>query len=457
MTRILAAILGVCVLAPTSLFGAGLPKELREAIDGQVKPLLDSESVVGLVVAIRRGDEEAFLPYGKIALGKPETPNADAVYEIGSMSKTFTGILLADMALRKVVDLDQPAQDLLRAQWKMPIHGDKPITLADLATHTSGFPRMPANIKLADPANPYADYTRKLLLAGLAECPLSRDPGTYEYSNYGMGLLGELLAIRARKSYADLIEERICKPLGMKDTSIALTPDMKKRLAPPYSAGRQPAKNWDFGALAGCGGVRSTPRDMLRYATAMTAPDDSELGKAMRLAAERRHDIPRGGIGLAWHIAGDGVTLWHNGGTGGYSSAMFCAGPQKVSVVVLANTYCPEITPLAEKIAQTALGMKVEPVAFAKAAAVPADVLKRYVGKYAIIPTFVMDVTEENGQLFVQATGQPKFPIFATSEKEFFLKVVDAQIKFVVDDKGKVEKLILHQNGVDQDAKRLPD
>ena len=196
--------------------------------------------------------------YGEIHRGKGDKPDGDTIYEIGSITKAFTGTLLGDMVNRGEVKLDAPLQDFMPAGVKLHLAKDQPIRLVDLASQTSGLPRMPDNFAPKDPTNPYADYTAKQMFEFLGKYQLRRPPGEYEYSNLGMGLLGCMLAKKAGKPYEQLVVERICDPLKMNDTRITLSDDQRKRLAPPYNAELGDEKNWDFDALAGA--ARSAPR-----------------------------------------------------------------------------------------------------------------------------------------------------------------------------------------------------
>ncbi|WP_428304598.1 serine hydrolase [Lacipirellula sp.] len=430
--------------------------ELQPQIEALVAPVIENRGVVGFAIGIRRGDEELFLNYGKVDLEKEGAPTPDTVYEIGSVTKTFTGTLLADASLQTGLDLDATVAKTLPTRAPQPAESEQPITLAHLATHTSGLPRLPNDLKPKDQRNPYADFTADDAYAFFAAHKPARKPGEYEYSNYGMGLLGQLLADRAGKDYEALVIERICEPLGMHDTRQRLTPEMTARLAPPYNGDLGRESNWDFQALVGAGGLRSTARDMLKFVAAMYAEDDRDVTKAFQLAGQPRMKLPDGrSIGLAWHFARDGITRLHDGQTAGYSSFVACIPEKKLAVVVLSNTAKHEFTSaVGEKIAQLALGMQVEPLAMRKVVDMPVETLKKYVGKYPLSLLFALNVTLDGEQLKVQATGQDAFPIYPSSETEFFYRVVDAQITFVVDEKGEATKLILHQNGNDIEGLR---
>jgi CubicO group peptidase (beta-lactamase class C family) len=430
----------------------------RADVERLTKPLIESKAMVGCVIGVIDNGKQEVYSYGEIHRGAGDKPDADTVYEIGSVTKAFTGTLLGDMVNRGEVKLDAPLQDSLPPDVKLHLAKGQPIKLVDVASQSSGLPRMPYNMGPKDLKNPYADYTPDLMFKFLGEHQLSRPPGEYEYSNLGMGLLGHVLALKAGKTYEELVVERICDPLEMNDTRITLSDEQKKRLAPPYNAELADEKNWDFDALAGAGALRSTVNDMLKLAAAGLSDDDRPIVKAIHEAWKPHSGKPGDlRVGLAWHLARDGVTWWHNGQTAGYSSALFIFPPKKLAVVVLCNTAAEQTTPLAERILQTALGMKPDAIAVRKTVDVDPKVLKSYEGTYALSIFFAITITVEDSKLMAQATAQPKFQIFPETETKYFYKVVDAQITFEKGDDGKVNKLVLHQNGRDAPGIRVPD
>jgi CubicO group peptidase (beta-lactamase class C family) len=437
-----------------------LALDLRKQIDPLAAALVEDEVVIGFVVGVFKDGETQVIGYGEMEQGKGNKPDGRTVYELGSISKVFTGILLADEIERGLVKLDDPVQKYLPMGVKMPIaldadNHEQPITLEHLTTHTSGLPRMPGNLKPADPRNPYADYTLDQMYDFLGNHKLRRPPGKHEYSNYAVALLGQILARRADTSYEQLLAKRITGPLAMRDTRIKLDDKLRRRLALPYNASLKPEKNWDLGTFVGAGGIRSTVDDMLLFIRANLADDDKPLTQAMKLAQKKQTDYDGGlAMCMGWHIARDRITRWHNGMTGGYHTWVAVVPGHGIGTVVLANTATPKITEFGEQVTRIAFGLEVKPPDRRKTVKVDPAVLASYVGKYELTPDFVLTVTVEDGQLMVQATGQEKLPIFATSPTEFFYKIVDARITFEADKDGKVEKLILHQNGRDMDAAR---
>jgi len=200
---------------------------------------------VGIVVGLVGSTGRRVIAYGAVDKGGTRPLNGDTIFEIGSVTKVFTSLLLANMAARNEVALSDPIAKYLPSQVKVPERGGRSITLQDLSTHTSGLPRLPTNFSPKDPSNPYADYSVDQLYQFLSSVQLTHDIGSqYEYSNLGGGLLGHLLARRAGMDYEALVRSRITGPLGMTSTSIMLVPEMKARLAAGHDQMLQPTANW---------------------------------------------------------------------------------------------------------------------------------------------------------------------------------------------------------------------
>lgn len=298
---------------------------------------------VGIVVGVIDASGRKVVSYGSFDKdGK--AVDGDTVFEIGSITKIFTSLLLADAVARGEVSLDDPVGKYLPSTVKVPERGGMKITLIDLATHTSGLPRLPANMRPKDPANPYADYSAAQLYDFLSSYELGRDIGSkYEYSNLAVGLLGHALARRAGTDYETLVRTRITDPLSMKNTLVTLDDTQKARLAPGHNAQLQRAANWDLPTLAGAGALRSTVADLLTFLSANLGLTKSPLAPAMASMLKTRRPTGDDGleIALGWHITkkDDSQIVWHTGGTGGYRSFIGFDPRRRAGVVVLANTY----------------------------------------------------------------------------------------------------------------------
>ncbi len=313
---------------------------LATIVDDSLRSLVDDGKVAGMAVGAVSTDRSFVFGVGTTSREQGHVPNGSTVFEIGSISKTFTGLLLADMVERGEVSLDDPIQKYLPEGCTAPSRNGKEITLRLLATHASGLPRLPSNIKL-NPRDPYKDYTEADLLSFVASHKLRRDPGERaEYSNLGMGLLGWLLTRKAgAPSYEQLVIDRIAGPLGMDETRITLTDSMRERMAQGYNRAGLKSSNWTIETLADAGGLRSTVNDMCRFVAAFLTPDSTPLARAVRLCTtpQRDFDRPDTKIGLAWILLKDGTTF-HNGETGGYHSYIGIRSSGSIGVVILANT-----------------------------------------------------------------------------------------------------------------------
>jgi CubicO group peptidase (beta-lactamase class C family) len=395
-----------------------------------------------LVIGVVDGDKSRL--YGFNAEGNP-APSGDTVFEIGSVTKTFTGLALAEAVKAGKLKLDEPVAKLL-PKFEIPKREGKAITLGNLADQHSGLPRLPDNLKPKDKSNPYAGYDAKKLKAFLANYTLSHTPGSeYEYSNLGYGLLGYALAKHAGESYATLIEKKILKPLGMDHCAVKLDKTMKHHLATGHDAHGKKTSNWDFGVLPGAGALRCSASDMLRYLKANMGVVKTKLYPAMRLAHEARADGPNGNrVGMGWlTLSHEGrKVIWHNGMTGGYASFIGFTADGQHGVVVLTN--------IQQSVDDLGLATLIKGVDLAPAHAMihmsPSQ-LKEYVGYYQFDSHLLLSVFRDGDQLYALATGQGAFPVYPSDRDEFFAKVNDISISFLRGHGDKIVGLKLHQNG----------
>ena len=426
---------------------------LRERIDEQKRS-------VGIVVGVAEAGERRIVGHGQLATDSPTGVNGDTVFEIGSITKAFTAILLADLVGEGAVELETPVQRLLGPDVTMPTRNGAEITLLHLATHSSGLPRLPSNMRPGNAANPYADYTVAQLNEFLSSYELERDIGeTVEYSNLGAGLLGHALALSQETDYETLVSDRLLEPLGMSDTSITLSPSQQERLAVGHSVQLRPVANWDLPTLAGAGALRSTVNDMLTFVEANLGLRESALQEAMADSHQSRRDFQAPGmrIGLGWVIrSGHGRELhWHNGGTGGYRSFLGFDLESQTGVVVLSNSG-DGVDDLGFHLLDSRYRLVV-PSALRTVVEVDPAIYDDYVGRYELAENLVFTVTRQGDGLYVEITGQPRFQVFPESEARYFYRVVDAQITFGRGEDGSVDHLVLHQNDMDQRAGRIVD
>ena len=457
MTKLLALVL---ILACAAFAQAPSDSEIRKILADRVGA---ENSGIAIVAGVIDANGRRVVAYGSLAKNDSRRLDGNTVFEIGSMTKVFTSLILMDMVRRGEVALTDPVAKFLPPTVKIPERNGRQITLADLSTQSSGLPRMPDNFSPKDPGNPYADYSVQQMYDFLSGYQLTRDIGSrYEYSNLGVGLLGHALSLRAGMSYEALVRARVCEPLGLHDTRITLTPEMKARLAIGHNQALEAVPNWDIPTFAGAGALRSTANDMLTFLAANLGYTKSPLAAAMADEVSIRKPAGAGmEIAYAWHvITQDGNSIvWHNGGTGGYRSFMGYDPKTRVGVVVLSNISTPE--------GQDDIGRHLINASFAlskiaapterKETAVDPKTFDRYVGTYQLNQSVLLKIFRDGEHFYTQLTGQPKFEIFPESERKFFLKVVDAQLTFDVDAQGAATQVTLHQGGRDMPAKRLSD
>jgi CubicO group peptidase (beta-lactamase class C family) len=366
---------------------------LEQRFEKTAAAFMKFRGVPGFALGVVNGSDTAIRAYGRREDGGLPV-DGHTFYEIGSITKVFTTILLAEMHLRGEVALDDPVNRFLPSHARIPGRGGA-VTLRHLATHSSGLPRLPPTMpwsKLFD-NNPYADIDSGALYRATAHRGPRRQPGSATvYSNFAMGLLGHVLGLAAGERYERMVQTRLCLPLGLHDTAFTLSEDQRQRLAPGYNGGKI-VPNWDFDALAAAGGLKSTVADMTRFVQANLRPADTPLAEPLALAqsihTQRRYRITRdsritalvtglallgftewldfdlskparlalfGGaalaavyltpsslatMGLGWHVSSlkDGTAIrWHNGGTGGYASYLAFAPERGIGIVWLANT-----------------------------------------------------------------------------------------------------------------------
>lgn len=441
-------------IAPPS--DAEIRRILTERIDVQ-------KQGVGIVVGIIDPHGRRIVAYGALEKGDTRPLDGDTIFEIGSITKVFTALLAADMAQRGELKLDDPIQKYLPPVVRIPERGGKQITLIDLATHTSGLPRMPENFRPKDPSRPYVDYTVDALYSFLSSYELRRDIGIkYVYSNLGFGLLGLGLAQRAGTDYEKLVVTRICNPLGMESTRITLSQPLRQRFAAGHSSDLVTVPEWNIPSLAGAGALRSSANDLLTFLAAMMGYTDNPLAAAQKttLSIRRPTGEPFMETGMGWDIDTRGGTeiISKGGATAGYNTFIGYSPKTRVGVVVLANTSGGEGTAdIGEHLLDARYPLSVPEGFPSTEPTLETKVLDGYVGHYELTPAAVFTVTREGGQLYVRLTNQPQAAVYPRNNTEFFYKVVDAQITFETDPQGHANTLILHQGGRDQKAKRIDD
>jgi serine-type D-Ala-D-Ala carboxypeptidase/endopeptidase len=449
-----------------------LPADWRFPPDADIAKLIADRNAgrpgQGIVVGLLDKAGQRFVAGGTGVAAKVDR---NTLFEMGSISKVFTALLLADMVNRHEVSLDDPAEKYLPKGHHMPRRDGRQITLRDLSTHRSGLPRMPDDMGRADGTdNPFADYGEDKLLAFLDRYKLTRDIGSqWEYSNLGAGLLGYLLGRAAHSDYETLLRKRITGPLGMKSTMVTLKGANLARLAPPFDRYMRPAKRWDIGLFAGAGGIRSSAADMLIFAKAVLDPK-SPIAPAMKTALAVRvpGQAPQVDQALGWqvmHLPTDHELVVHDGETGGYQTILALEPSKGRAVVALANSQAQP--PPADIALHSLVGMSVGPTppvpppppppVVHTEISLPQTDLDKFVGRYSLGPGFTIAVTHQGATLWVKREGisDGGAPVFPETPLGFFWKALNATIRFTVDASGAVTGAELKQGSATFTGQRL--
>lgn len=431
---------------------------LGDAIREIAQPYIDAEVVAGISIVVSKDRKISEVHLGTTG-ENGALPTGNSIYEIGSVTKVFTGLLLADAVSRGELTLATPVSDLLPAEVSAP-KSKRPITLLDLATHRSGLPRDASNMPVSQVDNPFADYDSRLALDFFEDHQLRRQPGTsWEYSNVGMALLGHLVCQNAGKSYDELLRERITEPLMMADTVAKLSKQQARRFATPHVTATTQTSSWEFADIPGAGGLRSTTRDMMRLVEACIRPPEGEVGKAITLSFRSHGEggVAGVGSGLAWQFGHDGSTRWHNGQTGGFHSMVIINPTDDFGLVLLANTGTMEVDRLAMDVVKLANGKQVKPRRFEKPAKIKftAKELDRLVGKYELAPNVFVSVSRNGTKLMVGLTNQARIEVFPRNETEWFYRSLKAMLKFSINGDGQATSIEIHQNGTRQTAEKV--
>ena len=318
--------------------------DLKRRIDAIGRNYVAQRPNAGLVIALCQRGNCFCKGFGRVSEANPGPPDAQTIFEIGSVTKVFTALALAKMVNDGTLKLDDSISRFLPEGVSSPKMDDAEITLRHLATHTSGLPRLPDNFRptVKDRLNPYASYSTRDLHDGLATVKMRSKPGRRSsYSNYGYGLLGNILELKSGKSYETLIQECVCTPLGLRNTTTHLSGEQKQRLTPGHAPNGKVVPNWEGDTLAGCGMIRSNAEDLLKFIGANLAETDSDISKALQMAQQVHFKGLSRDIGLGWQInkgtLGGPTLYWHNGGTGGYVSFVGFDKKHQTGVVVLSN------------------------------------------------------------------------------------------------------------------------
>jgi serine-type D-Ala-D-Ala carboxypeptidase/endopeptidase len=417
-------VLGVFVLLALA---APVPASAQQHLPGDddlrhmLRYLVEDGEAPGVVLGVLDPDGSTrVVAYGSSGPeGRSVGPRS--VFEIGSITKTFTATLLADMVLRGEVALDDPASRYLPDHVAMPSFEGREITLLDLALHRSALPTTPTDLGNIGRRNTGVSYTVEDAYAFLSDYALPRAPGSrFEYSNFGYGLLGHVLGRAAGSSYRELVGARILAPLGMEQTTFDAA-EAGDWMTTGHRGGDPVRYRTDLEIFDGAGGLRSTAADLLKYMAAHVGEPRTDLERATRFAIEVRDTVSQGGAGrgLAWGTVvhpGQAPVIAHGGGTVGYSSMLTVMPDRATGMVLLANDAAFD-----DNLALTLLYPDPPPADWERVSVDPA-VLGRYVGEYRTTSGSTSFIRlEGDGALTYQPDGRVRARLYPTSDTTFYM------------------------------------
>lgn len=440
-----------CVPAATAP-GAAAYFPAPEDIGTMLRYLVEDGETPGIVLGFVDPDGSTRIHHHGSAGPGTRPLGPESVFEIGSITKTFTGALLADMVARGEVRYDDPVQKYLPDGVTMPARGDRQITLVDLSTHFSGLPRRPDNLGSTDPANAYADYTPDRLYGFLSGHELRRAPGAeYEYSNLGVGLLAHVLELRTGMSYEELVRDRILEPLGMDRSGVELRGPLAEWMTKGHDASGQVVPYLDIMTLGGAGELRSSADDMLAYLKAHLEPPQSPVEHALHATHRVRERVDENvGRTLGWQTwePGERRMLLHGGSTHGYETMVGFDPGLGVGIVLLTNSDAFD-DDLAGDFLECGPPLDLGNVPVSE------QVLEDYVGLYEGGNGREVAIRlEPEGWLTMQMPGLVRFRMYAEDDSSFYLRRTPWRVRFQRDEAGEVTGLVADLSGDEMRASR---
>ena len=426
--------------------------DIRKMLADRVDSLSSGGEGIGIVVGMIGPRGRRIISYGHLSQGNPQPLDGDTCFEIGSVTKVFTALLLADMVRKGEVALADPVAKYLPAGLKVPERDGHPITLLDLATHTSGLPFMPDGLP---PFNDSATekYSSAQLSEFLARYELHSEPGTeWDYSNIGYWLLGQALAARAGMDYEDLLRTRIILPLKLKSTAITVSTKLKAKLAVGHNAVLQPAPPFSavpgYALMPAAGGLYSTTNDLLTLLSVAMGYKRSPMASSVSATLRTRRPAGENEQALGWVVIGkgDAQLIVHDGGSFGYASSVAWDPNNRVGVVVLSNQVTA-VSDIARHLLRPDAPLEKPTATKRTEIALESALLDTYAGRYEAQGEGVFIVSLEGNFLTIQlpaSWGLPKLRLRAESRRDFFVAELALRVTFQTDSDGRVNGLLVY-------------
>ncbi len=429
--------LGLVAMATSGGAAVAEPMKLEEWMN---VALAEGDTLAVAAFAVSDGRTLFYEQGQRTPGGSPTDRNTQ--FEIGSLTKVFTNLLLADLVAEGRVSYDTVIADLLPEAFVFDNAEVGRITLAQLATHRSGLPRLPANLAPSDPADPYQGYDEQRLLRGLASARPRQPLGSqYAYSNFGVGLLGHLLGEIDGRGYQQALTARVLSPLALSATGFT----RGSNRAAAYRNGKV-VSDWSMDdALAGAGGLISNVSDLARFAESLLGRhpglDDALLRSVEPVVADTDIGFQ---LSRAWHVAAApaGPVYWHNGGTGGFFSVFAYQPDSGRSLGILVSG------------GEDPTGYALDWFSAEVEAPEPPSPDESVMGQYALTPDIGVGVFVRDAQLMAQVSGQVALPLTPLGDDWYAYHSVDASLHFLRE-QGVVTGLELAQGGALQRAPRV--
>lgn len=444
---------GLCTPAASDTL---IPDTVREAVEHRI----EADYYHSVIIGVTDGKERQFQAFGPEGDNGPR-PDPDTLFEIGSLTKPFTAALMTREARASEMPLHVSLEDAVTGELELPARLAEKVRLVHLATHTAGIPAEPSDLPRESFRGPFEDYQPGELRDYLSRLEPHLDPGEqFGYSNLGYALLGEILQDREGAEFEELLEKYITGPLELPDTVISPDPDQRDRLARGHDFDLKATPHWEQPAFLAASGLKSSTRDLIRWLEAHMAPEahrhDERGSPGADLAEIVEPRIPASdgsaGMALGWHLLerNGREFVWHAGRTGGHAGfAGFTADGER-GVVVLSNTGNSVET---LGFATLAPGTEVPPLE--ETVDLDRAVLALYAGRYQVAPGFVLHVRKRGDHLYIQAPGRSSLRLYPSDSDTFFTRGVDAQVRFLDDEAGSVNRLEMVQEGRRQLAHRM--
>ncbi|EKF55228.1 beta-lactamase [Galbibacter marinus] len=416
-----------------------IPELLKKEVQYRVKNHINPSIAVGLTDSTGTH----FYVHGWRDLEKQVKADQHTLYEIGSITKSFTGLLLAKYVVEDSLSLSQKVNEFLPDSIDLTDKKGNPVTLKSLATHSSGLPRLPSNLDLSNQLNPYADYDQSKMYSFLSH-HIPRSVGeNFVYSNLGFGLLGDVLSTYKQIGFRTLVRDQILKPLQLSDTYFDVSSAEKHQLAKGY-IGTQNVPHWNFKVMDAAGGLKTTITDLQRFGKQFLETS-SPFAKSNKVATKSYFTDKDGNhYGLGWFIDQDGI-VFHGGGTGGFRTFIAIDLNSNRVISVMTNSGSSSI----EDLAKYLINPKAYPLQIDKEeVAISKEQLQPYQGEYINDGLGLnYSIVLKDDHLYAKLNQQPEFPIFYQGGESFIYKVVKAEVVFEKDENNTVVGLLLNQNG----------